>query len=193
MVLPDLDNVTSIAAVRADPPFPVPKPNIPKLATSNFSGTGNTLFGGFRWQRREVIPGVAVPKNCAPRARPRETENSARIRPRGRVPQSSGIATGVTLVADLAQIPHFRRLTWQRLRGDRQSALRFQFSVECRPPAPPRKAMLVRTGSSSSGWRQFQKHAPQKTHLSRFQNMPITTCVRRGEPALDGRYPTWEP
>ena len=43
----------------------------------------------------------------------------------------------------------------------------FQFSAECRPPVPARKAMLVRSGLSGSGCAQFQTQAPQWTHFSR--------------------------
>ena len=42
-----------------------------------------------------------------------------------------------------------------------------QFSAECRPPVPARKAMLVRSGLSGNGWVQFHMHAPQWTHFSR--------------------------
>jgi hypothetical protein len=35
------------------------------------------------------------------------------------------------------------------------------------PPAPARKAMLVRSGLSGNGCAQFQMHAPQWTHFSR--------------------------
>src|SRR5208282_2765745 len=42
-----------------------------------------------------------------------------------------------------------------------------QFSAECRPPVPGRKAMLPRSESYGSGCAQFHTHAPQWTHFSR--------------------------
>lgn len=42
-----------------------------------------------------------------------------------------------------------------------------QFSAECKPPVPARKAMFMRSGSAGLAWEQFQRHAPQWMHFSR--------------------------
>ena len=55
-----------------------------------------------------------------------------------------------------------------------------QFSAECNPPVPARKAMFMRSGFSGFACEQFHRHAPQWTHFSRSNaGTPVSPGVNR--------------